>query len=133
MRGAVDENRIFQSALKEMLDFFQEPHIDNVWGFGKETRRLVSSSISKLFSFCQETLEWSLVLEIIQSSMSRSGDFILRDGALRPNNIKQEYLQKLGRHAKEQGIHLIAITKNSPIKLELSSSFKKIDAYLQRV
>ena len=31
----------------------------------------------------------------------------------------------------EHGIHVLAVTKNSPIKLELSSAFKKIDNYLQ--
>ena len=33
--------------------------------------------------------------------------------------------------SKQKGLFLVAITKNSPIKLELSSTFKKIDSYLQ--
>ncbi len=50
---------------------------------------------------------------------------------MRSNNIKQKYLRKVGEHANKKGVVLAAITKNSPIKLELSSSFKKIDTYLQ--
>ncbi len=130
-RYAIFDELLDLKPVKEMLNFFNEPDIDKVWGTGKETINLITSSVSKLLAFCQEILEWSLVLEIIQSSKSHSGDFILRDGTLRSNNIKQKYLTKIGKYAKEKGIYLIGITKNSPIKLELSSSFKTIDTYLE--
>lgn len=130
-RYAIFDELLNLEPVKEMLNFFNEPDADKIWGTGKETITLITSSVSKLLAFCQEILEWSLVLEIIQSPESRSGDFILRDGTLRSNNIKQKHLTKLGKYAKEKGIYLIGITKNSPIKLELSSSFKKIDTYLE--
>jgi hypothetical protein len=50
---------------------------------------------------------------------------------LRSNNIKQEYLIKLGKHLKDKKLICVAVTKNSPLELELSSTFKKIDNYLQ--
>ena len=115
--------------IKNMVSFFNEPDTDNIWGLQKEA---ILTSVSKLLSFCQEVLEWSLVLEILQLSISGSGDFILRDGTLRSLNIKQKYLIKLGQYAKKQNIYLIAVTKSSPVKLELSSSFKKIDLHLER-
>lgn len=130
-RHEIFEELLMLEPVKKMLCFFHETDTDSIWGMGSEMKTMVTSSVSKLFSFCQEVLEWSLVLEIMQSPMSRSGDFILRDGTLRSNTIKQKYLKKLGKYAVEQRIHLIAITKNSPIKLELSSSFKQIDAYLE--
>jgi hypothetical protein len=61
----------------------------------------------------------------------KKGDVILRDGTLRSNNIKQKYLIKLGKYVHEKGVHILAITKNSSIKLELSSTYKKIDHFLQ--
>ena len=132
-RDALFDELFALKPVRSMLNFFDEPDIDSIWGLGKDTRRLVSSSVSKLFSFCQEILEWALVLEIIESSVSGSGDFILRDGTLRSNNIKQQYVKKLGKYAKEKGVYLIAVTKSSPIKLELSSSLKRIDAHLEEV
>jgi len=113
-----------------LLNFFEDEH-KNIWGWGENTRDTISSNISKLLGFCQEIIEWSLVYEIANLEIVREGDFILRDGTLRSNNIKQKYLVKLGKYLKEKGITIIGITKNSPIKLELSSSFKKIDSYLQ--
>jgi|GEM_PF-639934 len=131
-RNAIFDELLELEPVKTLLDFFKEPDIDTIWGLGKETRSLVCSSVSKLLSFCQEVLEWSLVLEILQSDISNAGDFVLRDGTLRSNNIKQKYLVQLGQYAKEKGIYLVAVTKNSPIKLELSSSFKKIDSHLEK-
>lgn len=126
-----DTHAIFNELLTiepvaNLLTFFgtNEP-----WGFKKEQ---ICISTSKLLSFCQEILEWALLLEIIQSDKSSASDFILRDGALRSNNIKQKYLIKIAQLAKKKGIYLIAITKNSTIKMELSSSFKKIDEYLEK-
>ncbi len=62
---------------------------------------------------------------------TKAGDFILRDGNLRPLQVKQPYLVQLGKYLYGKGIKLIAITKQSPIKMELSYTFKQIDAYLQ--
>ncbi|MBN1997276.1 DNA double-strand break repair nuclease NurA [candidate division KSB1 bacterium] len=130
-RHAVFDELLELDPVKNLLKFFETAEIDLIWGLGKETRNLVCTSISKLLSFCQEVLEWSLVLEILESNESKPGDFVLRDGTLRSNNIKQRHLVKLGQYAKEKGVYVIGVTKNSPIKLELSSSFKKIDNYLE--
>ncbi len=113
--------------VSKLLEFFGDD-ISKVFSFSEE---LICSSLSKLLSFCQEILEWALVFEISNLSIIKSNDYILRDGTLRSNNIKQEYLTKLGKHLKTKEIVLISVTKNSPIKLELSATFKKIDNYLQ--
>jgi NurA-like 5'-3' nuclease len=126
-RNAIYDELISLEPVKELLEFFGVDET-KVFGFGKD---IICSSLSKLLSFCQETLEWALVYEISNLASTQKGDFILRDGTLRSNNIKQEYLVKLGKHIKQKELYLIAITKNSPIKLELSSTFKKIDSYLQ--
>lgn len=95
-------------------------------------REVVCSSISTLLSFCQEILEWSVIYEIACRPEVKSGDIILKDGALRSLNIKQEYLVKLGRFlSKQKQIILVGITKNSPIKAELGYTFRQIDSYLQ--
>lgn len=117
--------------VKKLLEFFNVSDTNKIWGFGETTRDLVSTNNSKLLSFCQEILEWSLVYEISELPLAKEGDFILRDGTLRSNNIKQEYLIKLGKHLNEKMLICAAVTKNSPLKLELSSTFKKIDNYLQ--
>ena len=62
---------------------------------------------------------------------TKQGDFILRDGNLRPLDIKQKYIHKLGKFPHDKDVILLAITKNSPIKLQLSSTFRSIDNYLQ--
>jgi len=116
--------------VKNLLNFFEDEY-DNIWGWGENTRETVSDNLSKLLGFCQEILEWALVFEIANLNITKNGDFILRDGTLRSNNIKQKFLVKLGKYLKGKGITIVGITKNSPIKLELSSSFKKIDTYLQ--
>ena len=120
--------------VRKMLEFFDESGstADSVWGFGGNTRETICSSVSSLLSFCQEILEWSLIVEILERKECRSGDIILRDGALRTPNIKQCYLQKIGACAHKKGVQLVAITKNSPVKLELSSSLKKIDMHLEQ-
>jgi len=95
-------------------------------------RDIICSSTSKLLSFCQEILEFSLIYEISCRDEIKKGDFILRDGPLRSVNIKQEYLVRLGKFlAIEKQVFIVGITKNSPIKLELSYTFKQIDNYLQ--
>lgn len=95
-------------------------------------RDVLCLSTSKLLSFCQDVLEWSLVYEVACRDEIRQGDFILKDGPLRSLNIKQEYLVKLGALlSKEKHVNLVGITKNSPIKLELAYTFRQIDSYLQ--
>ena len=130
-RFAVFDELLELEPVKIMLKFFGETDVNKVWGLGGQTRELVASSVSKLLSFCQEILEWALLLEILNSEICSKGDFILRDGTLRSNNIKQKYLIKISQLAKEKSVYLVAITKNSPIKLELSSSFKIIDNHLE--
>ena len=114
--------------VKNLLDFFGPG--ESIFGFDKE---LICSSLSKLLSFCQEVLEWALVFEISNLAITKEHDFILRDGTLRSNNINQPYLVKLGKHLKAKEITIVAITKSSPIKIEMSSTFKKIDSHLQEV
>jgi hypothetical protein len=76
-------------------------------------------------------MEWALVLEIAERAETVAGDFILRDGTLRSLNIKQKFLVKLGKSLHEKRIRCIAITKQSPTKIELSYTFTQIDNYLQ--
>lgn len=126
-RNAIYDELISLEPVKKFLNFLGADETQ-VFGFARD---LIISSLSKLLSFCQETLEWALVYEISNLPILQKGDFILRDGTLRSNNIKQQYLVKLAKHINKKNLHIIAITKNSPIKLELSSTFKKIDSYLQ--
>jgi len=131
-RNAIFDELLSFEPVKKLISFFCEPDINNIWGFGRETRQIVCSSVSKLLAFCQEILEWALVLEVLTLPITQKGDVILRDGILRSNNIKQKYLIKIGELAHQQNVFLIAVTKKSPIKLELSSSLKKLDLYLQQ-
>jgi len=131
-RNAIFDEFLLLEPVKNLITFFEESNIDNIWGFGESTRQIICSSVSKLLAFCQEILEWALIFEILNLPIINKGDIILRDGTLRSNNIKQKYLVKLGKFANKQNVFLIAVTKKSPIKLELSSSFKKIDLYLQQ-
>jgi hypothetical protein len=94
-------------------------------------RDKICVNLSTLLSFCQEILEIALILEVAELPETKAGDFILRDGNLRPLQVKQSYLVQLGKYLHDKGINLIAITKQSPIKMELSYTFKQIDAYLQ--
>lgn len=117
--------------VKNFISFCNVADSNEIWGLGEKTFELIISSISKLLSFCQEVLEWALVYEILTDERIVKGDYILRDGTLRSNNIKQDYLVKIGRLAKEKGVKLLAVTKDTPIKMELSSAFKEIDTYLE--
>jgi len=96
-------------------------------------REAICTSSSTLLSFCQEILEWSLVYEVACRAETKPGDFILKDGPLRSvRGIKQEYLVKLGVFlSNEKQVIIVGITKNTPIKMELSYTFKQIDSYLQ--
>ncbi len=113
--------------VKNLLEFFQDSS-DNIFPYKKD---VVCSNLSTLLSFAQEILEWSLVYDIVKHREIREGDFILRDGTLRSLNIKQKYLVKLGKFLHEKEIIIFGITKNSPIKMELSYTLRQIDNYLQ--
>lgn len=101
---------------------------EEIFSYKKEQ---ICTNVSTLLGFCQEVLEISLILEIINLGETKPDDFILRDGTLRPLQIKQKYLVKLGKYAHEKGVKIIAVTKQSPIKMELAYTFKQIDNYLQ--
>ncbi len=127
-----DLNEIYDELLmlepvKKLIDFFQVKP-EEIFSYNRDA---VCSSLSTLLSFSQEILEWSLVLEIADLEETKNGDFILRDGSLRSLQIKQEFLVKLGEYLHSKGIVIVGITKNSPIKMELSYTYKQIDDYLQ--
>jgi hypothetical protein len=113
--------------VKNMMIFLNDLP-ENIFGYSKE---LICSNLSKLLSFAQEILEWSLVYEVANRNEIKNDDFILRDGTLRSVNIKQKYLVELGKFLHKKGIILVGITKNSPIKIELSYTLRQIDNYLQ--
>src|SRR5207245_10533980 len=46
-------------------------------------------------------------------------------------HIKQRFLVKLGHLLHTKGVRAVGVTKQSPIKTELSYTFTKIDNYLQ--
>lgn len=113
--------------VKRLLEFFAKDPSE-VFPYKKEQ---VCINLSTLLSFCQEVLEIALLLEVAERPETKSGDFILRDGTLRPLQIKQPFLVKLGRLIHKKGIVAVAVTKQSPIKMELSYTLKQIDSYLQ--
>ena len=113
--------------VKNIIKFFQNS-LEEIFPYKRE---VVCLNLSTLLSFAQEILEWSLVYEIANRSEIRKDDFILRDGTLRSLNIKQKYLVKLGKFLYEKGIIIVGITKNSPIKMELSYTLRQVDNYLQ--
>lgn len=101
---------------------------ENVFSYGQEQ---ICTNLSTLLGFCQEVLEIALILEVSELAESKPGDFILRDGTLRPLQVKQKYLVRLGEYLHQKGLRVIGITKQSPIKMELSYTFKQVDNYLQ--
>jgi len=113
--------------VKNLIEFFHDPP-DDIFPYKKTA---VCSSLSTLLSFAQEILEWSLVYEIANRNEINEGDYILRDGTLRSLNIKQRYLVELGQLLHDKGIIILGITKNSPVKIELSYTLRQIDNYLQ--
>jgi len=113
--------------VKQLLEFFGKAP-EEIFPYKKEQ---ICVNLSTLLSFCQEVLEIALILEIIELPIIKEGDFILRDGTLRPLQIKQSFLVQLGKYIYSKGVILIAVTKQSPIKMELSYTFKQIDIYLQ--
>jgi len=126
--SAIYDELLALSPVKSFLNFLSDPLTD-IFPYTKEA---LCRSLSTLLDFCQEILEWSLIYEVANSDKAREGDFILKDGTLRSLNIKQKYLVKLGKYlTQDKKVHLIGITKNSPVKMELSYTFKQIDSYLQ--
>lgn len=113
--------------VKRLLQFWNEKPED-VFAYDQEK---ICVNLSTLLSFCQEVLEMALILEVAEHHDTKPGDFILRDGTLRPLQIKQPYLVRLGKLLHEKGVRIVAVTKQSPIKMELSYTFKQIDNYLQ--
>jgi len=114
--------------VKKFMDFLGASP-DQIFPYERKT---ICTTTSTLLSFCQEIIEWSLIYEIACRTETKEGDFILKDGTLRSLNIKQAYLVKLGEFlSNEKKLVLVGITKNSPIKMELSYTFKQIDSYLQ--
>jgi hypothetical protein len=110
-----------------LIEFFEDEH-ENIFGYGKD---VVVTSTSNLLGFCQEVLEWGCLHEIAAHDALSAGDFILRDGALRSLYVKQRYLIKIGHLFHTKGVRVIGVTKQSPIKTELSYTHSKIDNYLQ--
>ena len=113
--------------VKSLLNFFNDKH-EKIFAYSKDN---ICVNFSTLLSFCQEVLETALILEIADREETKRNDFILKDGTLRSLQIKQKFLVRLGRYLHQKGIKVIAIAKQSPIKLELSYTFKQIDNYLQ--
>jgi hypothetical protein len=124
---AIYDELLTLEPVKNFLNFLNESP-EEIFSYKKEQ---ICTTLSTLLGFCQEILEVALILEILNLSETKSGDFILRDGTLRPLQIKQEYLVKLGKYAHEKGVKIVSVTKQSPIKMELSYTFKQIDNYLQ--
>jgi hypothetical protein len=124
---AIYDELLTLKPVKRLIEFWREKP-EEIFAFNKE---VVCTNLSKLLSFCQAVLEIALVLEVAELPDTKAGDFILRDGTLRPIEMKQLYLVKLGKFLHEKGIKIIAITKQSPVKMELSYTFKQIDSYLQ--
>ena len=113
--------------VKRLMDFWGGKPED-VFSYDKKA---ICTTLSTLLSFCQEVLEIALILEIAELSATKPGDYILRDGTLRPNQIKQNCMVRLGKFLHEKGIIIVAVTKQSPVKMELAYTFKQIDSYLQ--
>ena len=126
-KGLIYDELFSLEPVKNLITFFADSP-ENIFSYKKDA---VCTTVSTLLSFCQEILELALVYEIANLKLTKSGDFILRDGTLRPLQVKQKYLVTLGEYLKNKGITIISITKNSPIKMELSYTFKQIDTYLQ--
>jgi hypothetical protein len=125
--GVMYDELLSMPVVKKLLDFWNDS-LDNIFPWKKEQ---ICANLSSLLSFCQEILEIALILEIADLPETRIGDFILRDGNLRPLLVKQHYMVKLGKYLHDKGIVIVAVTKQSPVKMELSYTFKRIDNYLQ--
>ena len=125
--SAIYDELLTLPPVKRLIEFWSDQP-ENIFAYEKEK---ICVNLSTLLSFCQEVLEIALILEIAELSGTQPGDFVLRDGTLRPLQIKQAYLVRLGKYLHGKGVKVVAITKQSPIKMELSYTFKQIDSYLQ--
>ena len=126
-RNAIYDELLTLEPVKNLLEFWADTP-DKIFPYKREQ---ICTNLSTLLGFCQEILEISLILEIVDRPDTKAGDFILRDGTLRPLQVKQPYLVKLGKYAHDKKVNVLAITKQSTIKMELSYTFKQIDNYLQ--
>ncbi|VXD17282.1 conserved hypothetical protein [Planktothrix serta PCC 8927] len=113
--------------VKYLLNFLNDSP-ENIFPYKKEQ---ICKNLSTLLGFCQEVLEIALILEVINRPETKAGDFILRDGTLRPLQIKPQYLVNLGEYAHKKQIKIVSVTKQSPLKMELAYTFRQIDHYLQ--
>lgn len=113
--------------VKYLFNFLNDSP-ENIFPYKKEQ---ICTNLSILLGFCQEVLEIALILEVIDLPETKAGDFILRDGTLRPLQIKQKYLVSLGEYAHKKQIKIVSVTKQSPVKMELAYTFRQIDNYLQ--
>jgi hypothetical protein len=100
----------------------------NIFAYSKD---VLTRSAATLLGFCQEVLEWASLYDIATSAALTRGDIVLRDGALRSLHIKQRYLVKLGYLFHTKRVHVVGVTKQTPIKTELAYTYTKIDNYLQ--
>ena len=125
--NAIYDELLTLEPVRNLIDFFDDSS-NSIFAYKKEQ---ICANLSTLLGFCQEILEIALILEIINRLETQAGDFILRDGTLRPLQIKQNYLVKLGKYAHQKEVKVVAVTKQSAIKMELAYTFKKIDSYLQ--
>ncbi|MEZ4511510.1 MAG: hypothetical protein R3C62_06530 [Chloroflexota bacterium] len=125
---AIYDELLSLAPVHSLLAFFQEDSSESVFAYNRD---IICNNLSTLLAFCQEVLEWAMVFEIAQLPSTKRGDFILRDGTLRSLQIKQAHLVKLGKYLHDQGLIIVGITKQSPIKMELAYTFKQIDNYLQ--
>ena len=125
--GVMYDELLSMPSVKKLLEFWNDSQ-ENIFPWKKEQ---ICSNLSSLLGFCQEILEIALVLEIAELPETKAGDFIFLLRNLRPLLVKQSYMVKLGKYLHDKGIILVAITKQSPVKMELSYTFKRIDNYLQ--
>lgn len=136
-------DRMLVLAEKDLSDIYDEflrlPPVAALLSFWADSpedifpykKDIIIKNSGTLLGFCQEILEWACVYDIVSNAETSAGDVILRDGTLRSLNIKQKYLVKLAYLVHSRGIRLIGVTKQSPIKAELSYTCSKIDVYLQ--
>lgn len=125
--GSIYDEFLSLPAVASLIAFFGDK-AEDVFPYKKD---LIINSISTLLGFCQEVLEWALLYDIATNGSLAVGDFILRDGALRSLNIKQRYLVNLGHLLHAKGVRVVGVTKQNPVKTELTYTYSKIDSYLQ--
>jgi len=101
---------------------------DNIFPYSRD---VLIRSVATLLGFCQEILEWACLYDIALAGSLKPGDIILRDGSLRSLHIKQRYLIRLGYLLHTKKVHVVGVTKQTPIKTELAYTYTKIDNYLQ--